>query len=58
MAARKGHEALSRCTVSSPTQGKIERWHQTLKTRILLEHYFLTGDLEAQIEAFVDHDNH
>ena len=37
------------------TQGKIERWHQTLKNRILLENYFLPGDLEAQIEAFVDH---
>ena len=27
------------------TQGKIERWHQTLKTRILLENYYLPGDL-------------
>ena len=26
------------------TQGKIERWHQTLKTRILLENDFLPGD--------------
>jgi putative transposase len=40
------------------TQGKIERWHQTLKNRILLENYFLPGDLEAHIEAFVDHYNH
>ena len=40
------------------TQGKIERWHQTLTNRILLEHYFLPGDLEAQIEAFVDHHSH
>ena len=40
------------------TQGKIERWHQTLNNRILLENYFLPGDLEAQIEAFVDHYNH
>jgi putative transposase len=37
------------------TQSKIERWHQTLKNRILLENHFLPGDLEAQIEAFVDH---
>jgi len=36
----------------------VERWHQTLKNRILLENYFLPGDLEAQIEAFVDHYNH
>jgi len=40
------------------TQGKIERWHQTLKNRILLENYFLPGDLEAQIEAFVADYNH
>ena len=40
------------------TQGKIERWHQTLKSRILLENYFLPGDLERQIEAFVEHYNH
>jgi putative transposase len=40
------------------TQGKIERWHQTLKNRILLENYFLPGDLEAQIAAFVADYNH
>src|SRR6267378_48356 len=40
------------------TQGKIERWHQTLKNRILLENYYLPGDLEAQIAAFVAHYNH
>jgi transposase InsO family protein len=39
------------------TQGKIERWHQTLKNRILLENYFLPGDLEAQLAAFVDYYN-
>jgi transposase InsO family protein len=39
------------------TQGKIERWHQTLKNRILLENYYLPGDLEAQINAFVDYYN-
>ncbi len=40
------------------TQGKIERWHQTLKNRILLENYYLPGDPEAKIDAFVDHYNH
>lgn len=25
---------------------------------MLLENYFLTGDLEAQVAAFVAHDNH
>ncbi|MGB6758558.1 MAG: integrase core domain-containing protein, partial [Xanthobacteraceae bacterium] len=40
------------------TQGKIERWHQTLKNRILLENYYLPGDLKASIGRFVDHYNH
>lgn len=40
------------------TQGKIEQWHQTLKNRILLENYFLPGDLAARIAAFVGHHNH
>ena len=39
------------------TLGKIERWHQTLKNRILLENYFLPGDLERQVEAFVSYYN-
>ena len=40
------------------TQGKIERWHQTLKNRILLENYYLPGDLNAEIDAFVADYNH
>ena len=40
------------------TQGKIERWHQTLKNRILLENYYLPGDLETQVAAFLEHYNH
>ena len=40
------------------TQGKIERWHQTLKNRILLEHYYLPGDLERHVATFVEHYNH
>ena len=39
------------------TQGKIERWHQTMKNRILLKNYYLPGNLEQQIGAFVDHYN-
>ena len=30
----------------------------TLKNRVLLENYFLPGDLERQIEAFIEHYNH
>ena len=40
------------------TQGKIERWHQTMKNRILLENHYLPGDLEASIGAFVERYNH
>jgi putative transposase len=31
---------------------------RTLKNRVLLEDYFLPGDLERQIEAFIEHYNH
>lgn len=40
------------------TQGKIERWHQTLKNRSLLENYCFPADLEMQIGAVVYHYNH
>ena len=40
------------------TQGKIERWHLSLKSRILLENYYLPGDLERAIGDFVEHYNH
>ena len=39
------------------TQGRLS-WPQTLKNRILLENYFLPGDLEAQIEALIERYNH
>ncbi|MBY6088736.1 integrase core domain-containing protein, partial [Maritimibacter alkaliphilus] len=39
------------------TQGKIERWHQTLKNRILLENYYLPGALEQAIGGFIDRYN-
>jgi putative transposase len=35
------------------TQGKIERSHRSLKNRILLEHYYLPGQLEARLAEFV-----
>ena len=40
------------------TQGKIERWHLSLKSRILLENYYLPGDLEQAVAGFVDYYNH
>ena len=40
------------------TQGKIERWHLSLKSRILLENYYLPGDLKRAVGHFVDYYNH
>ena len=39
------------------TQGKIERWHQTLKNRILLNNYYLPRELEEQISVFIENYN-
>jgi putative transposase len=40
------------------TQGKIERWNLSLKSRILLENHYLPGDLVRAVADFVDHYNH
>ena len=40
------------------TQGKIERWHRSLKNQILLENYYFAGELEDRIRQFVDYYNH
>lgn len=40
------------------TQGKIERWHQTLKNRVLLNNYFLPSQLEYEIGQFIEYYNH
>jgi len=39
------------------TQSKIERWHRTLKDRILLHNDYLPEDLERHIDAFLNHYN-
>ena len=39
------------------TQGKIERYHRSLKNQILLENYYLPGQLEARLVDFVDYYN-
>jgi putative transposase len=36
------------------TQGKIERYHRSMKNRILLDNYYLPGQLEHSIEEFVE----
>ena len=39
------------------TQGKIERWHRSMKNEVLLENYYLPGDLERRIADFVAYYN-
>ena len=40
------------------TQGKIERWHRSMKNQILLNHYYLPGDLEEHLQEFIHYYNH
>jgi transposase InsO family protein/transposase-like protein len=39
------------------TQGKIERYHRTMKNILLLNNYYLPDTLEAEIGRFVDYYN-
>ena len=50
----RGMKHSSSAPYHPKTLGKIECWHQILKNRVLLENYFLSGDLEAQIRAFIE----
>jgi RNA-directed DNA polymerase len=56
--SKKGMQHVRGAPYHPQTEGKIERWHQTLKNRILLDNHYLPGDLERQIGAFVEHYNH
>lgn len=40
------------------TQGKIERYHRTMKNVVKLQHYYFPWELEQEISKFVDHYNH
>jgi transposase InsO family protein len=40
------------------TQGKIERYHRSMKNCICLENHYFPGDLEEKIRAFVDYYNY
>ena len=39
------------------TQGKIERYHRSMKNVVKLEHYYFPWDLERAIGQFVEHYN-
>jgi len=40
------------------TQGKIERYHRTMKNVIKLDNYFSLGQLEQSMDTFVEYYNH
>jgi putative transposase len=40
------------------TQGKIERYHRSMKNIVNLQNYFLPGHLESEIASFVNYYNH
>ena len=40
------------------TQGKIERYHRTMKNVVKLRNYHSPGELEAEIARFVEYYNH
>jgi putative transposase len=40
------------------TQGKIERYHRSMKNLLLLEHYYTPDQLTARIAQWVDYYNH
>ena len=40
------------------TQGKIERYHRSMKNLLLLEHYYLPQELEQRIEEWVQYYNY
>ena len=40
------------------TQGKIERWHRAMKNQILLNNYYLPGELQEHLQRFITYYNH
>jgi transposase InsO family protein len=40
------------------TQGKIERYHRSMKNLVKLEHYYTPWELERALARFVEHYNH
>jgi transposase InsO family protein len=40
------------------TQGKIERYHRSMKNVVKLEHYYTPWELERAVARFVEHYNH
>ncbi|MFC5537759.1 IS3 family transposase [Rhodocytophaga aerolata] len=55
----KQHIQHIKCAPHHPmTQGKIERYHRSMKNLLLLEFYYLPQELERRINEWVNHYNH
>ena len=39
-------------------QVKVQRWHRSMKNQLLLNHYYLPGELEEQLRGFVHYYNY
>jgi len=52
--ADEGMDYVSGAHRHPQNQDKNERWHQTLKNRVLFENYYLPGALEEAVAAFID----
>jgi len=52
--SKRGVEHTRGKPMHPQTQGKIERYHRTMKNRILLEHYYSPEELERALDAFID----
>lgn len=39
------------------TQGKIERFHRSMKNEVKLQHYYFPEELEKEIGRFIDYYN-
>ncbi len=51
------HDSHSRGSVPPQTQGKIERYHRTMKNVVKLQHYYFSWELEEALRDFVAYYN-
>jgi len=54
---KKGMKHTRGAPYHPQTQGKIERYHRSMKNRILLDHYYFPGELEIVIAEWVEYYN-
>jgi transposase InsO family protein len=56
--AEQGMEHTRSAPYHPLTQGKIERYHRSMKNMVMLENYYTPWELERAIARFVDYYNH